>query len=307
MISIGKPCNDAPGPENDTGTLTLTETEEFTVIRGKSFSIPVCRKTGLIRNAMSHGKTVIESGPYLHIDTDQKDLKGAEIHTDPGKIPSASMDWTMDTVNVCLKDQYAEISMRGHYAEAVLNFRMRIGPSGKADISYSASGTPDGLVRESGLSFILPDSFKYLSWNRDGYWSWYPEDSFSGNEDTVPLYNSHFVKYGEYPDQPWRMDTHNYYYWSDAGANCVRPLTQTAKGTKENIRDYTLLPDMNHKGSRLSVTSSDASIACRISKQQDGSIVLHVMNKWDYPEFAWGNYCRKLPANPCGGEISLIL
>ena len=293
MISIGKPVVYAPEPKHNTGTLTLTETENSIVISGKDFSIPVCRKTGLIRNAVSHGRTVIESGPYLHIDME----KSSAVDT----------GWIMDTVYVCLKDSYAEVNLERHYADIVLNVRMRIDPSGKTDICYTASGTPDGIVRESGLRFILPDSFKYLTWDRDGYWSWYPEGSFSGTKDTVPLYNSHFVKYGEYPDQPWRMDTHNYYYWGDTGANCSRPLTRTAKGTKENIRSYTLHPDISHNGSCLSVTSVDASIACRISKPQDGRIVLYVMNKWDYPEIAWGNYCRKVPANPCGGKISFSL
>lgn len=115
------------------------------------------------------------------------------------------------------------------------------------------------------------------------------------------------MAYGENPNQPWQMDTHNYYYWADAGANCLRPLVQTAKGLKENIYYYTLSVEKGKGLQALSVISPDASLACRVSKRSDEQLVLYVMNGWDYPEIAWGNYCKKLEASPCSGRVTLIL
>ena len=54
------------------------------------------------------------------------------------------------------------------------------------------------------------------------------------------------VEYGEDPQQPWNMDTYNYYYFSDKGAICQRPLTNKAKGMKENIYEYQLKTADNH-------------------------------------------------------------
>ena len=108
------------------------------------------------------------------------------------------------------------------------------------NVSYVVAGQPNGYLRETGLSFYLPERLDYLQWERKGMWSCYPEGAFAGNTGETSLYNPKQVRYGENPAQPWLADTHNYYYWADAGTNCDRPLTQMAKGMKENIYRYTL-------------------------------------------------------------------
>ena len=160
-----------------------------------------------------------------------------------------------------------------------------------------------GYLRETGLSFYLPERLDYLQWERKGMWSCYPEGAFAGNTGETSLYNPKQVRYGENPAQPWSADTHNYYYWADAGANCDRPLTQMAKGMKENIYRYTL--SATGGGAGLTVCSPDASLACRTSKRGDGQLMLYINNRWDYPEIAWGNYCKTLEAVPCYGEMKI--
>lgn len=49
--------------------------------------------------------------------------------------------------------------------------------------------------------------------------------------------------------------------------------------------------------------SSTASEACRINKMADEQLMLYVNNRWDYPEIAWGNYCKQLEALPCYGQV----
>ncbi len=160
-------------------------------------------------------------------------------------------------------------------------------------------------VRETGLVFDIPDDFTTLSWERSGYWDSYPDNSLSGNKGRTELLTPTTVRYGERPTQPWSRDTHDYYYWSDAGANCNAPLTMTAKAMKENVYYYTLSSSL-FPGT-LSVISKTADVACRLSKNGNGDMSLHADNKWDYPEIAWGNYCKALPALPCYGEIHLML
>ena len=36
-------------------------------------------------------------------------------------------------------------------------------------------------------------------------------------------------------------------------------------------------------------------------------VTLYDNNRWDYPEIAWGNYCKTLEALPCYGEIKMLL
>ena len=164
---------------------------------------------------------------------------------------------------------------------------------------------PNGYVRESGLSFLLADVFQQLTWKRKGYWDCYPADALAGNEGMAPLYATEVPAYGEQPQQPWVLDTHNYYYWSDAGADCLRPLTQMAKGMKENIYYYTLSAAGQPDG--LTVLSAQASVACRLHKNAQDQLYLRVNNRWDYPEIAWGNYCKKLEALPCYGSVTIQL
>ena len=117
-------------------------------------------------------------------------------------------------------------------------------------------------------------------------------------------YNKKKVEYGEDPQQPWNMDTYNYYYFSDKGAICQRPLTNKAKGMKENIYEYQLKTADNHL---LTVLSREGSLGCRMNKMSDDQLILYVNNRWDYPEIAWGDYCKELEVTPVSGLIKIRL
>lgn len=53
--------------------------------------------------------------------------------------------------------------------------------------------------------------------------------------------------------------------------------------------------------------SRDASVACRLDKPDGNGLYLYADNRWDYPEIAWGNYCKTLEALPCYGSITMQL
>lgn len=75
---------------------------------------------------------------------------------------------------------------------------------------------------------------------------------------------------------------------------------------KENIYYYSL-SSADKDDHRLSVISTDASVAYRLSKRADEQLILYTNNRWDYPEIAWGNYCKTQEALPCYGQINLRL
>ena len=170
-------------------------------------------------------------------------------------------------------------------------------------IEYQATGIPNDLLFESGISFHIADNIDRIDWKRNGYWCNYPENSIAANEGSASILNEKHNKYREQPDKPWIFDTHDYFYWGDAGVNCSKPLTRIAKGLKENIYYYTLISSND----TLSVISLDASVACRINRQTDNKLTLYINNRWDYPDIAWGNYCKRIKALPCKGEITLQL
>lgn len=285
------------------GKLTIEENDSLLIVKGGHFEIPFSKATGLIRNATSHGKVIIEEGPFLHLDINLNHLTGAEVRTSARNYKTAEADWQKQNLTYTKHEGAVEVTIAGTYKRVQLDARIRIDAAGEMHISYAVKGNPNGYLRETGLAFRFPARLDHLAWERKGMWSCYPDNAFAGNRGETSLYNPNLVGYGECPAQDWASDTHNYYYWADAGANCTNPLTQRAKGMKENIYRYTLSAE-GETGS-LTVCSPDASLACRASKRADGQLMLYINNQWDYPEIAWGNYCKTLEAVPCFGEITI--
>ena len=285
------------------GVLRVEETAGMMTIKGDGFEIPFSKETGLICNATSKGQVIIEKGPFLHLDINLNHLTGAEVRKSARKFLTSDSDWKKQSLTYTRKEGAVEVALSGFYQDVQTDILIRISPAGEMNVSYVVAGQPNGYLRETGLSFYLPERLDYLQWERKGMWSCYPEGAFAGNTGETSLYNPKQVRYGENPAQPWSADTHNYYYWADAGANCDRPLTQMAKGMKENIYRYTL--SATGGGAGLTVCSPDASLACRTSKRGDGQLMLYINNRWDYPEIAWGNYCKTLEAVPCYGEMKI--
>ena len=303
LVTLGQPAITLPQSHRN-GPLLVEENTDRIVVKGDGFEIPFCKETGVICNATVDGRVFIEKGPFLNLDINLNHLTGAEVRKSATKFLTADADWRKQSITYMKQGKNVQVILKGRYNDVDTDIRLLISPEGRMEINYLTNGQPNGFLRETGLSFYLPETMEQLKWKRRGHWSYYPAGEFAGNEGETSLYNPNQVAYGERPQQPWQMDTHNYYYWADAGANCDRPLTQMAKGMKENIYYYTLNAGNPFTG--LSVVSPDASVACRSNKRADGQLILYVNNRWDYPEIAWGTYCKTLEANPCFGKIEII-
>ena len=288
------------------GDLSVEDTDDKLVVIGGGFEIPFNKKTGLIENAVSKGKVVIEKGPFINIDVNLNQLSGNESRQRSGKYISFDADWNIKNLTWKKNNDKVQVQLSGYLKEVLVEMTIFISPDGQMDIDYLTSGQPNGYIREFGVKFYMPDSFDYLKWKRDGYWSYYQDDAFAGNVGETSLYSSKQVAYGKKPVTNWSLDTRNFFYWSDAGADVREPLTQKAKGMKENIRFYTLSSAKSSDNS-LSVISNDASVSCRTSKRSDEQLILYISNQWDYPEIAWGNFCKNLEAVPGYGKITVVL
>ena len=301
QYTLGKEIIDYPNTYSGE-TLSVEDDNKIVTIKGEGFEVPFDKMTGLIVNAKSGNEVLIEKGPFLNIYVNLNHLSGAEVRKIADHFTIFENDWKKKNFSYMQKRDGVYLNLSGTYKNVEVNFEIKVTSIGELSINYWVSGLPNGFLREAGLSFFLPESMQQLVWKRKGYWNYYPKEDFAGNKGEVLLYNDYCPAYGEYPRQPWIHDTHNYYYWADAGANCKHPLTQIAKGMKENIFYYIVSSVGNHQ---LSVISFDATVACRMNKRPDEQLILYVNNRWDYPEIAWGNYCKMLEALPCYGEIKL--
>lgn len=286
--------------------LSVKDSDTAITICGEGFEIPFNKESGLIVNATASGNVIIEKGPLLNADINLNHLTGAEVRKKAQNFAISDLDWQKTSFSYKEQPNHVVVNLAGTYKNVAVDFEIKIAPNGQLDINYTTSGMPNGFLRETGLLFYLPNSMQQIEWKRNGYWNYYPNGELSSNDGTTPLYNNRRPLYGQNPNQEWVYDTHDYFYWADMGANSKLPLTQMAKGMKENIYYYTLSSDTtNNRQQQLSVISENASVACRISKRADEQLLLYTNNQWDYPEIAWGNYCKTLEALPCHGSIRL--
>ncbi|MDR3268631.1 MAG: DUF4981 domain-containing protein, partial [Tannerella sp.] len=293
-VVLGREINAVSDKPSGT-PLAIEETGEYVTVKGDGFEIPFLKSTGLIADATSLGETVITKGPFLNLNVFQVNLPDA--------------DWEKTGFTYKKNNERVEITLSGVYRQITVEFLIHISPDGQLQVDYLTSGEPRGLLREAGVKFQLPETIRRLKWKREGYWSYYPEDSFAGHEGDISLYDSQQTAYRQPPVQPWHLDTHNYYYWGNTGACCGRPLTLQAKGMKENCYRYVLATETGQ--GTLSVCSTDASVACRINRNAQEQLILYANNRWDYPEIncpqEWGNYYKKLESSPCFGRLTFYL
>lgn len=306
MITIGAPRIDMPRYLPAAAALRVERMSDTTVIVGGGFRVPVSHATGLLTDVSIGADTVMTSGPYIHAYINYNHLTGAEVREmsdhldlDPGlwRLTSAPMVSAPDSLGRVF------ITASGQYGAGIkADYRMVVTPQGEITVNYSATGLPEGYARATGLMFRLPEVYDSLAWHRQGCLDRYPDYAMSGNLGRVSLTNPYVPAYGERPDQPWADDTRDYYYWSDCGTDVDRPLRMSAKSLKENVYYYTLF------GPRygLSVTDQAARTACRLSRTPAGDR-LYADRLWDYPEIAWGNYCKAVSALPVAGTVTLQL
>lgn len=303
---VGKETTDLP-KTMEAGKLRVTENAERFVVSGKGFEVPVNKLTGLIENATVNGETVIEKGPFLNLYINLNHLSGAEVRKMARFFAVDEKDWKLTSLRTERGEDAVNVFVEGAYhslRETRMCYCLRITAGGEISVVYQVENAPNGYLRETGLAFHLPDEIRTLEWKRRGYWSCYPEGEFAGNGGKTALRTSEQAAYGEEPVQPWQADNREFYYFADRGANCERPLTRMAKGMKENIYRYSLHTAARHG---FSVVAPDADVACRINTLPDSKAVLYANNRWDYPEIAWGNFCKKLEALPIYGTIKLQL
>lgn len=302
LFTIGDVKAEMPRPASAGTSLNVSDSGNSLTITGDGFTVPFSKSTGLITNATVRGIPAIASGPYFNGYVNLNHLSGAEVRKIADHVVVDPDQWKLTSLTHRRNGADIMVDIKGTYGDVSITFNIIITPQGEMTTAYNVEGLPNGFLREEGLMFRLPDSYNKLSWQRRGYWDDYPADAMSGNKGSVSLYNPKVVRYGQKPRQAWRDDTHDYFYWADRGANCDRPLTMAAKAMKEDIEVYTLSGACN-----LSVISPKADVACRLATASDSSLSLYADNRWDYPEIAWGNYCKTLEALPCHGSIRLLL
>jgi len=271
-------------PKCETGKLKIEENENQITISGKNLVLSVNKETGLLENVKVGNEILIKSGPYINLK-----LPGKRVQYSTIEMQDYAENWNLINFNFKVEDGIAIIQTEGKYDSISAKFAIKIDENGIFNIDYEVGNTPKGkTIQEAGLKFIVGDNFQKLAWDRQSYFSAYPENHLGRPVGEIDLLNKPEMKYREKPQHDWEMDSKGFYYF---GLNDELPYNNIVRSLKENIHTYSL----KTKAAKIEVYSHGKQ-ACRFDKIK-GENILIVDDLWDYNSLLWGNYMRSIKSD----------
>lgn len=269
-------------PICEKGNLTAEETENKITVYGKNFVLDINKITGLLENVKVGNEVLIKSGPFINLK-----LPGKRVQYSTIEMQDYAENWKCTGFKYELNDGIATLQTEGKYDSISAKFTIRFDENGVFNIAYHIGNAAEGKnIQEAGLKFLVADSYQKLAWNRESYFSAYPENHLGTPVGEAELTLKPKMKYREKPQHDWEMDTKGFYYF---GLKEELPYTNMVRSLKENIYSFTLKTEK----STLEV-GSDGNQACRFDKIL-GENTLIVNDKWDYNSLLWGNYHKLIP------------
>ncbi|MBI9062852.1 MAG: hypothetical protein JEZ14_12780 [Marinilabiliaceae bacterium] len=283
-------------PVCQSGKLNVKENDQEITISGKSFQLAVSKQTGLLENVKVNDEVVIKSGPYINLK-----FPGNAVQYSTLEMDDYAKNWKLTDVNCIVEDGMATINTTGNYDGLYAGFTIQIDENGVFAIDYEISEVEqDKFVQEIGVKFLTGDNFTTLSWDREGYFTAYPEDDPGRAKGQADLTLKTKMNYRQKPNHSWELDTKGYYYF---GLDEVLPYTNIVRALKENIYSYSL---QTAKHSKLEVLS-EGEQACRFDRIA-GENTLIINDQWDYTSLGWGNYYKRIKADAkAAGQLVMIL
>ena len=276
------------------GRATVREAAGTFQVTGTNGRFDIDATTGLFKSATLNGLTFPFRGPFLHLYELEEFRGGSTVYYDGPDLST----WKLDSIKAETVDGLARLTVSGGYDGLRARFVYTIGANGRLNVDYTFDDIPaletrkgkqsrgGPLTMEAGIKFQMDDTFDELAWNRNGYWSFYPEGHLSALEGRVPMFADRKPEYRQAPGQPWELDVHDWFYQGvDVPAGKLMP--NVAKAAKLGIREYSLIDTDTHTA--LTVYGNGRNIAGRFNQARDRHYYLYILDTLDY-HLRWGNY-----------------
>ena len=292
-IQLGKREVDLPICKS--GNLTVKKEKDIITVSGKEFTLNVNMKTGLLENVQRNGETIIESGPFINFKLPGKAILHSTIEMD-----DYAKNWKLTNFNFVENNGIATINSKGTYDSISASFTIKVDETGVFNIDYNIEGAPKGKnIQEVGIKFQVGDAFKTLAWDRNSYFTAYPQSDLGSPIGRVDIPQRTEMNYRKKPNHGWELDMKGFYYF---GLDKELPYTNIVRALKENIYTYSLI---TQSGSKLEVIS-DGVNACRFDKIE-GDNTLIINSQWDYSNLLWGNYMKQIKSGgEFGGQVKFL-
>jgi len=270
------------------GNIRVEETNSrLTIVCGDNTRITFDKNTGLLSEIQNSAEGAFPLiGPYINLRT-----KGETgTYYSNNRINTYCNDWKLKEFNYRKKSKLVSVNIKGEYdGDFPVAYKILVDSDGSISIQYQLENIPREYIREMGIKFKLTDEVDSLLWERDAYWSIYPENHLSSRKGKAPLYAGEQKIYRREPDKPWNMDAKSFFYHGTEDEKIDEQLTHIAKSTKEQIRRYSLLRDDREVFSVRGKTD----VNCRLART-NGELMLFANNRSDYVNLSWGNYQRNI-------------
>ncbi|MEN8247750.1 MAG: glycoside hydrolase family 2 TIM barrel-domain containing protein [Bacteroidota bacterium] len=248
-------------------------------------SVILDKETGLINEIRSPAGKFSVSGPTLNLRT-----KGKPVMYSYHTINEYDKNWQMKEFYYEESDNSVAVTIKGEYEKlSSVSFKIKISSNGEIEVAYQIENMPQEYIRELGIKFELENKIDSIGWERNPYWSYYPDDHLSARKGTTRLYAQEQKIYRADPQKSWNEDSKSFYYDGIENEVLQGQLTNKARATKENIYNYELYDG----GLPIISVVGNGDISCRIAKHNN-KIKLFANNEMDYVDLSWGNYQRNI-------------
>ncbi|WP_136605142.1 discoidin domain-containing protein [Paenibacillus dokdonensis] len=241
-VEAWEPQGKAPEVKENSNTMTVS---------GKNFSLVFNKATGMIQKGEYKGKTLITGGPYLDMGY-------------TSKLDS----WVISSISRSMSGKEAVIRISGKYGNTGVEFLVHVDGKGLISTTYSITDPP-AEYDAVGVSFDVTAGADQMTWDREGSWSYYPDDQVGRNSGTAYKNRAEGEeKYGIKPAWPWMEDEKD-------GLG-----TADFRASKANFNYASLI--VGKTGSRITA-QGDGTGSVKASVNSDGSIRFHIRNNWSHP------------------------
>lgn len=260
-ISFQDPVGPAP---------KIKESKVDITISGKDFEIVFDKKNGLIKSGIYNDQLLITGGPYFHLTGGEKTGK-----------------WVLKDIKAQKEKNEAVIKISGSNDPLEINFEVRIDGTGLITTNYELlkfgvdateprkkpwNDQDAGGFQEIGISYLLTEDINQLEWDRNGLWTYYPEDHIGRNTGIAKRTLDGKQKiFGEKPERPWPQDERDFsvfgqYDIGGRGTNDFRSM-------KEYINYATAIKSNGNAGIKV---ESGGAEAVRLEVQEDKKNVITI-------------------------------
>jgi 5'-3' exonuclease len=261
--------------------LNIEETENQITISGKNYVLNVNKSTGLLENVKVGEEVLIKSGPFINLR-----IPGRRVQYSTVWMQDYAENWKLSNFSFEIKDGIAQINTEGSYDSISAKFEIKFDENGVFNIGYEVKNRlKEKTIQEAGLKFLVGDNFQKLAWDRESYFTAYPENHMGRPVGEVDIHLKPEMKYREKPQHDWEMDSKGFYYF---GLSEELPYTNIVRSLKENIYSFSLQTE----NAKIEVLS-DGKQACRFDKiNAENTLIIN--DEWDYNSLLWGNYMKNI-------------